>query len=58
MAVLYGYMQFGEQMLVEKWGYSEKTAAIFTALPWLSISIVSPFFGMLMDRIGNRVTFS
>ena len=58
MAVFYGYMQFAEQMLVIKWGYTEEAAAGWTPVPWLFTSLGSPLFGALVDKIGHRVTFS
>jgi hypothetical protein len=45
-------------MLVTKWGYGEETAADWTPTPWLCTSLLSPLFGALVDKIGNRVTFT
>ena len=45
-------------MLVEKWGYSDKVAGIFTSFPMLGVSLLSPIFGILVDKIGRRMTIS
>ena len=45
-------------MLVIKWGYDEESAATWTSVPWLCISFLNPVFGAMVDKIGNRVSFS
>jgi hypothetical protein len=44
-------------MLVIKWGYTEEAAAGWTPVPWLCTSLLSPMFGALVDKVGNRLTF-
>jgi MFS family permease len=42
---------------VSKYGYSDAAAALWTPVPFLTVSLVTPFFGAMIDRIGNRMTF-
>ena len=44
--------------MVAKYGFKENSAALWTPVPFLMVSLVSPFFGTMIDRIGNRMTFA
>jgi len=44
-------------MLVTKYGYKKDSASMWTPVPFMMISLVSPFFGAMIDKIGNRMTF-
>ena len=56
--IIMGYLQFAEEVFVKKYGYTEKAAALWTPVPFLMISLISPFAGALIDKIGNRLTFA
>jgi nitrate/nitrite transporter NarK len=53
-----GYLQFAQEILVKKYGYHRDAAAMWTPVPFLTISLMSPFAGVLIDKIGNRLTFA
>ena len=43
--------------MVSKYGYTPDNAAMWTPIPFLMVSFISPFFGAMIDKIGNRMTF-
>jgi nitrate/nitrite transporter NarK len=43
--------------MVSKYGYSDVSAALWTPVPFMIVSFISPFFGALVDKIGHRMTF-
>ncbi len=38
--------------------YTKDSAALMTSIPYLMISLISPFFGAMIDKIGKRMTFA
>ena len=57
MTILMGYLQFAEESLVSRWGYTEARAALFTVVPYLMGSCLAPCFGALVDRVGKRLSW-
>jgi len=57
MAILLGYLQFAEQSLVERWGFKEANAALYTVIPYLLSCFLAPCFGAVVDKVGKRLTW-
>lgn len=58
MIVVAGYMQFAEQMFIKFYKFSPESAGSLIPIPFLMYSIISPFNGIIIDKLGSRCTMS
>ena len=56
MAVLV-YIANSEEMLVNKFGFTEKQASLWYTTPYMVAAIFSPLLGLLIDKVGRRALF-
>ena len=55
LCVIVGYQQFAQQMLVTRWGYSNKEAGAYIPIPTAMYALLGPFLGYVLDRCGHRM---
>lgn len=55
---IFPYIWLSSNMLVEKFGFSDKAAGALYSTPYLISAIASPFLGLLIDKVGKRAIFS
>ena len=58
MVVVNGYIQFAEQILIAHNKFKPQAAGSYIPIPFLIYSVVSPFLGLLIDKIGHRCSLS
>ena len=55
--VVFIYIGNSEDMLVDKYGFTEKQGALWYTTPYMVSAVASPVLGFVIDKVGRRALF-